>query len=288
MIAGVDEAGRGPVIGPMVMAIVATDDEGRLAELGVRDSKDLDPETRDMLAVQIKQLPYETISLEPSEIDAAVDGSSDNLNRLEARTTALLISRLLEREAVEKVIVDSPAKDGKKYEAVVRAELEGLTDKPVEIVCETKADTNYPVVGAASIIAKTTRDAALHRIREVHGDVGSGYPADPRTQAFLGKHWREGHDFFRKSWQSYKRLARGADQVSLSDFGSHAEKHAEVIKEFESLKEHGFRFEEPTNKHEIIRMRNGKTTIIRYATGKVVVQGPAREETETLLHHLGL
>jgi len=285
MIAGIDEAGRGPVIGPMVMAIVATEDEDALKRMGVRDSKDLAPEVRERLAEEILNLPHEIISLPPELIDAAVDGASDNLNKLEARTTALLISKILEKAPVEKVIVDSPTKDGKKYEAVVREALEKLTDKKVEIVCEIKADANYPVVGAASILAKTTRDAAVRKIQEEF-DVGSGYPADPKTIDFLGKHWQEGHDFFRKSWKSYKRLADASGQFSLEDFGSKTEEHAEVIQEFEVLKEHGFNFVEPTNQYEVVRMKSEKNTVIRYTTGKIVVQGSGREKIEKLLEKL--
>jgi len=287
MRAGIDEAGRGPVFGPMVMAIVATDNEDALQTMGVKDSKDLAPEVRDRLARTILDLPHEIIELSPEEIDRAVEGDLDNLNKLEARTTALLIYKLASYQPFHEVIVDSPAKDGEKYGGVVRAELDkldtkGITKK-IKIVCEIKADANYPVVGAASILAKVTRDAVIKRIELDHGDIGSGYPSDPTTKQYLDRHWQEGHAFFRKSWQSYKRLAEKANQPSLQDFGEHAEEHASVVEEFEFLKDHGFSFVEPTNAYEVVRMKKDKTTIIRYTTGKIVVQGPEKTTVEKLL-----
>ena len=278
MIAGIDEAGRGPVFGSMVMAILATDDEDKLKRMGVQDSKELSPAKREQLFETLQEYEHEIIALSPAEIDAAVESPKDNLNLLEARTTALLISRLAKRVPFEKVIVDSPAKNGSKYETIVRKTLSEIDpDLQVEIVCEIKADANYPVVGAASILAKVTRDRELAQLSEEHGPLGSGYPADPATQAFLHKHWRDGHSFFRKSWASFKN----AGQSSLTEFDD--TKHRKEIEEFEFLKDHGFVFQEPTNQYEVVRMKKGKTSVIKYTTGKVVVQGPEKEAVEKLL-----
>lgn len=300
-IAGIDEAGRGPVIGPMVMAIACSDEDdgARLKRAGVADSKMLSPESRDRLFSVVSELPHEIIALSPAEIDAAVNGKShgDNLNLLEARTTALLIYRLAKRETITKVIIDSPTKTTAKHERDVREALakidkEGVT-RNIALVCEIKADANHVIVGAASILAKVTRDLAIRALEQTHGPMGSGYPADPNTQAFLGKHWQEGNDFFRKSWESYKRLARQDEQSSLASFDetSKTEAHARVVGEFETLKEHGFTFQPPTNPYEVVRMKDGRgVTVIRYTTGKIVVQGPdvARVAVEKLVAELGL
>lgn len=303
-IAGIDEAGRGPVIGPMVMAIAACEerDQARLARAGIDDSKQLSPETRERLFAIASDLPHEIISLSPSDIDAAVNGKSqgDNLNLLEARTTALLIYRLAKQTPIAKVIIDSPTKTTAKHERDVREALakmdaDGIT-RNIALVCEIKADANHTIVGAASILAKVTRDAAIKALELTHGPMGSGYPSDPQTQAFLGTHWREGHDFFRKSWESYRRLERSDGQSSLGAFGTvsdetRAEEHAATVEAFEALKGHGFSFIPPTNPYEVVRMKDvSGVTIIRYTTGKLVVQGPdgPRANAERLIASLGL
>lgn len=282
LIAGIDEAGRGPVIGPMVMAIVACSDEEALGRMGVADSKLLAPQVRERLDAQLRgQFDYELIALAPEEIDRAVNGKSsgDNLNRLEARTAALLISRLAARVPISTVIIDSPTRTTATYERDVREALARLSPAlRVRIVCEIKADANHKVVGAASIIAKVARDAAIRELEATHGPLGSGYPSDPATQAFLSKNWRAGHEFFRKSWESYRRLAEGRTQASLADFGS----RNKDVAAFEALLAHGFRHQEPTNQYEVVRMRNDYgVTVIKYTTGKLLVQGPAKEKAET-------
>ncbi len=292
LIAGIDEAGRGPVIGPMVMAILACkpEDEESLKARGVKDSKLILPAKREELFKALQaQFEHEIIELSPEEIDSAVGSKNgDNLNKLEARTTALLIQRLSTRVPLQKVIIDSPAKDGAKYEAEVMASLKELMDKPPELQCEIKADLNYPVVGAASILAKVTRDMRMKMLSEEYGPVGSGYPADPITNQFLSRNWQEGHNFFRKSWATYKKLQDTVGQASLSDFGNKAEEHAGTIKKFDVLKEYGWDFVEPTNQYEVVRMKKGNNTIIRYTTGKQVVQGPDKPDVEKLLEQSGL
>jgi ribonuclease HII len=286
--AGIDEAGRGPVLGPLVMAIVACDDEQRLRALGVKDSKLLSPEERERVAALLREagIPFEIIELSPAEIDAAVKDDEDNLNKLEARTSALLIHSLSERVDITEVILDSPNKTTATYERQVRETLVKLDPALSRVVlrAEIKADFNHAVVGAASILAKVRRDERIRELEKLHGRMGSGYPSDPDTQRFLEQHWREQHDFFRRSWESYRRLTK-PKQETLSGFG-----HKEVVEKFEGLREQGFAFEEPTNTYEAVRMRKGKVTIIRYTTGKLVVQGPDKEraEADALLKRLGL
>lgn len=302
-VAGIDEAGRGPVIGPMVMAIAAckTEDFARLERVGVKDSKLLTPQKRDELFEVMSELSHEIISLSPKEIDAAVNGKShgDNLNQLEARTTALLIFNLSKRIELDKVIIDSPTKTVAKHEHDVRSVLDKLDPqgktKHIKLQCEIKADYNYVIVGAASILAKVTRDRAIEALAKIHGPMGSGYPADPYTKSFLDKNWQEGHDFFRKSWESYARLARTEKepaQSSLDSFASEQEleaKHNAAIKTFEVLKDHGFSFVPPTNPYEVVRMKNAAgITIISYTTGKLLVQGNGTANTEQLLKKLNI
>jgi ribonuclease HII len=293
MLAGVDEAGRGPVIGPMVMAILACDDEEVLRKLGSKDSKLLTPEQRRQIAEKLKDFPNEVISLSPAEIDAAVQGKKggDSLNQLEARTTALLIYKLAQRRPLIKVILDSPTRNAEKYQDAVRNCLENIDSKGVtrniQLQAEIKADFNHPVVGAASILAKTTRDAAIESLNAIHGPLGSGYPSDPATQAWLAEHWKEPHEFFRRSWGTYQDFAN--PQSTLSAYEEETQ-HKEVIASFERLLSHGYSFESPTNPYEILRMKGSGVTVIRYTTGKTLVQGPDPEKksAEKLLVELGL
>jgi ribonuclease HII len=297
LVAGIDEAGRGPVIGPMVMAIVACETEDSLRELGAKDSKLLTHEERmrlrDRLLEHPELYPHDLIALTPAEIDDAV--SRKGLNLLEASTSAALILSLARRVPLREVIIDSPTRSTNKYESDVRAALSRIDERGVTrgiaLRCEIRADANHPVVGAASIIAKTTRDAAIAEITARVGvPIGTGYPSDPLTQEYLAAHWQEPHDFFRKSWESYKRLTQGK-QPTLADFGAQALSHAAVVAEFEALREHGFSFVPPTNQYEVVRLKNDAgVTVIRYTTKKLVVQGPANEKarTEELLARLNL
>jgi ribonuclease HII len=213
IIAGIDEAGRGPVIGPMVMAICSIDEKNVhfLDELGVKDSKLLLPQKREFLFEKIKALcEYKIIILSPSEIDDALNDRSVNLNRLEARTTAKLIDSL----DAGKFIIDCPSTNIVAYKEY----LASLINKKANLAVEHKADLNNTIVGAASVLAKVTRDRIIEELQKKAGvDFGSGYPSDPRTVAFLRNNWNK-YDFFRKSWATYKKVAENKKQKSIGDY----------------------------------------------------------------------
>jgi ribonuclease HII len=215
MIAGIDEAGRGPVLGPMVMTICALDDDKMhlLEELGVKDSKLIPAKKRDELFSKIQEICVcKTIMVSPQEIDIALLDRSINLNRLEARTTAALINTI--PAEISKCIVDCPSINIKAYSAL----LESMLLKKITLQVEHKADLNNVIVGAASIIAKVTRDREITRISEAIGiAIGSGYPSDPVTMAFLKENWNK-YDFFRKTWAPYKECALFVSQQKLGDF----------------------------------------------------------------------
>ncbi len=209
MIAGVEEAGRGPVIGPLVMALVETDTQTikKLEELGVTDSKLLSPKRRELLYTKIKELcEVKVIILSPEKIDNALNSPTMNLNWLEAKTSSTLINKSKAR----KVILDCPSNNFETYANYVKKNL----TRQVELVVEHKADSKYTIVGAASIIAKVIRDREIEKLKIVANfDFGSGYPSDPRTIAFIKDNWNK-YDFFRKTWSTYKKLS----QKSLGDF----------------------------------------------------------------------
>ncbi len=209
IVAGVEEAGRGPVIGPMVMAICAIDKSKLylLEEIGVKDSKMLSPKKREALISKIKEIcEVNVLILSPKIIDGALADPSMNLNWLEAKTSAKLINSV----NCEKAILDCPSANTLAYKNYVQK----LLKKEVQIISEHKADEKYVVVGAASIVAKVIRDKEIQKLRDKTGvDFGSGYPADPKTKEFLKENWDK-FDFFRKSWKTYKKLAN----KKLGDF----------------------------------------------------------------------
>jgi len=214
IIAGVDEAGRGPVIGPMVMAICAIpeEEEYKLKQMGVKDSKLLSPKQRNSMFEEIKKLcVHGIIILKAKDIDSALNNPSTNLNLLEAETSTKLTNAI----KCDKVILDCPSTNISAYTNFVKAK---IRKKDVKVIAEHKADLNHVIVGAASILAKVTRDREIEKIKkEIRVDFGSGYPSDPRTVAFLKDNWNK-YDIFRKTWSTYKKLAEAKAQKGLGEF----------------------------------------------------------------------
>ncbi len=214
-IAGIDEAGRGPVIGPLVVAGVIIDEsqEGELVSLGVKDSKLLSPEHRKRLYdAIIAKYEHFIIVVEPKEIDETLASPTTNLNLLETQKMAMIINKLVP----DKAIVDAPSVNTAKFTETLRTYLK----KETAIHAEHKADLIYPVVSAASILAKETREMILEELRVKHNaNFGSGYPADPITKGFLERNFqkKEFDALFRKSWATYKNLLKGK-QKSLGEF----------------------------------------------------------------------
>lgn len=214
-ILGIDEAGRGPVFGPMIMCGALIDESKlkQLPKMGVKDSKSLTPKRRVMLSSRIAEILESHILLEisPKEIDGSVE--RNELNILEARKMAELIEKL----GADIVYVDSPQTSTEKYTRRIR---EGLSFEPT-IIAENHAETKYPIVAAASILAKVRRDQIIEGLREKYGDFGSGYPADKRTREFLIKWYRKHKSFpeeVRKSWKTTKNIVRGMNSKQKTLF----------------------------------------------------------------------
>lgn len=207
LVAGVDDAGRGCAIGPLVIAGVLMNENNlsKLAELGVKDSKLLSPHRREVLAPEIKRVAkdYKIVKLSPQQIDDVVLNGRKlrRLNWLEAQTMAKVIEAL----KPDKAYVDA---SDVLEERFGRDILDFLSFR-IPIVSEHKADRTYPIVSAASIIAKVERDREVAELAKAHGDFGSGYPSDPRTMDFLRrclKKMEEYPDFVRRSWKPVKRV----------------------------------------------------------------------------------
>jgi ribonuclease HII len=219
LIAGVDDAGRGAVIGPLVIAgvLVKEEDLPRLKELGVKDSKLLSPHRREVLAVEIRKIvqKHTVLKLQPEEIDVVVRSGRKlhKLNWLEAQTMA----RVIETLKPDRVYVDASDVLEERFKQHI---LECMSFR-VDIISEHKADRNYVAVSAASIIAKVERDREVAELARVYGDFGSGYPSDQRTMNFLKQlveKTGEYPEFIRKSWKPAKKVkdGRGSHQKKLA------------------------------------------------------------------------
>ncbi len=214
LIAGIEEAGRGPVIGPMVMVgvLVNEKDQEKLRSLGAKDSKLLTPRTREILYEQITNIvkAYEVKILTNQDIDNALNDPDNNLNNLEAQTSAELIDKL----QPDKAIVDCPSTNIAAYRDYIKS----LLTKKIEIIAEHKADITYPVVSVASIIAKVIRDQEIEKLKKKYNiQFGSGYPADERTREFLKKNYNK-YPIFRKTWSTYKKVIEAKKQTDLANF----------------------------------------------------------------------
>ncbi len=222
LICGIDEAGRGPVIGPMVMAGVIIDDKdtAKLKQLGVKDSKLLAAKQREALFPKIIKTvkDYKIIIIPAKEIDDALESDDLNLNWLEAHKAAEIINKL----NPEKVIVDSPSNNCEAYTRYLR----NLLNKPksLQLICIHKADVKHPEVSAASILAKVTRDKEMEEIQKKYGNTGPGYMSNEITQKFLKENWEKHPEIFRHSWVSYKNHKEAKHQKTLEDFNKFLKK----------------------------------------------------------------
>jgi len=219
MILGIDDAGRGPVIGPMVLAGCLIDEktEKEFKKLGVKDSKQLTQKRREVLAEKIKEKAetFEITIVSPEEIDFA-NSKGVNLNTVEAIKTAKIINVINKGFKEIKVVVDCPSVSIEKWTDVLKTKIKNLSN--LEIHCEHKADKNHIAVSAASILAKCTREKEMAALKEIYGThIGSGYCSDPLTCKFLEKHSEkyEEDGIFRKSWRTWKTAISKGQQRKL-------------------------------------------------------------------------
>lgn len=209
LIIGIDDAGRGPVIGPMVLAGVLIDKsiEKELVKLGIKDSKMLLPKKREILAQEIEQRAIAThrVIIPVEEIDNQKNDGL-NLNQREAIASAIIINKLNTGKENISVVIDCPSVNIKSWKEEVEKYL--VAKANIHLVCEHKADENHTSVGAGSILAKVTRDGEIKKLREKIGvDFGSGYSSDPVTRKFIFEHYKEftGKGIFRESWNTIKK-----------------------------------------------------------------------------------
>jgi len=201
LVCGVDDAGRGSVLGPLVIAGISIEQKNikQLVKIGVKDSKQLSPQLREKLYEQILSLVegYHVAKIPPKTIDKSVN--KNLLNQLEANYMAKVIKKLQANSSY----VDSCDVNPKRFGLYI-----SNLAKTGKIISSHHADRKYPVVSAASIIAKVNRDREIEKLRKNHA-LGSGYPSDPKTMKFIKEWVSQNGDvpiFVRKSWKPIKIL----------------------------------------------------------------------------------
>lgn len=215
-IAGIDEAGRGPMIGPMMICGVRMD-SNRLHELeaaGVRDSKTLSPNRRHRLAEIVRDLASEVVvrPVLAYEIDT-LRRKGVTMNEIEVRIFALVVKTLLPQE----VYLDAADVKAERFGRRVGEE-SGLLSKGCRIISEHKADAKYPIVSAASIVAKSERDRRIEELHKEFGNFGSGYPADPVSVEYIRNLVSNGEKIphiVRQTWESVSRVVQEFEQKNL-------------------------------------------------------------------------
>jgi len=212
VICGVDEAGKGSVLGPMVIAAVGVTSESILEGLGVKDSKELSPKERERLYSLIrKRCTVSTVRLDAQDIDR-IRGEM-TLNAAVARAHAQAINKISPSCAY----VDACDVNTLRYAEMVKSSLAS----PCEIVSEHHADQKFAVVSAASIVEKVVRDKAIVTLAKKYGEIGIEYPSDPVTIRYLSTYIDEHKippPIARKSWKTVSNLLAQKSQRSLGDF----------------------------------------------------------------------
>jgi len=198
-ILGIDEAGRGSVLGPLVVCGVAIEEERLkyLERLKLKDSKKVTPKRRVVLSRKIRKIA-ECYPVHISATDIDLLRSKDvNLNEIE-------------KIAIRQIIGDS--NPDVSYIDCIDVKPERFTNEiekfqnNMKVIAEHGADDTYPIVSAASIVAKVDRDLEITRIKKEYGDCGSGYPSDPKTILFLKDvPYNELPYFVRRSWATIER-----------------------------------------------------------------------------------
>ena len=200
-ICGVDDAGRGSMIGPMVIAGISIEKKNipKLRKLGVRDSKKLSPKKRELLYKEIIKLvdDYHVIRIPPKTIDKYV--FEHNLNHLEAKKMAEVITNLKPQLSY----VDSCDVNASRF----GREISDLAGKS-KVRSYHYADSRFAVVSAASIIAKVSRDRSITRLNK-NTNFGSGYPSDKKSVTYVKKLVSSKKPLpssIRKSWKPVQKI----------------------------------------------------------------------------------
>ncbi len=211
-VVGIDEAGRGCVIGPLVVGAVCVKkcELPLLKRMGACDSKTLSPRKREVLDKKIREMAEVFIEeLPPGKIDGR-NGSRKNLNRLEEEAFLSLIRR----SGATIVFTDALSRNCKNLEGKLELNL----DPNFRVTCSIRGDAKFPIIGAASIVAKVERDARIEALKKKYGDFGSGYCHDAKTNSFLSEFYADNRFFppiVRRNWTTLERIKGELTQQTL-------------------------------------------------------------------------
>lgn len=198
-IVGIDEAGRGPVIGPLVVCGVAIEEDRleKLEKLQLKDSKRLTPGRRKVMSRRINKIAEcYTVQIQARDIDN-LRAKDINLNEIEK----IAIKKVIGMSNPDIAYIDCLDVKPQRF----CDEMENFRDG-LKVIAEHKADDKYPIVAAASIVAKVERDMEIEKLKKEYKDIGSGYPSDPKTIAFLKRFSYENlPEFVRRSWATVKK-----------------------------------------------------------------------------------
>ncbi|WP_158055659.1 ribonuclease HII [Halorussus halophilus] len=210
---GVDEAGKGPVLGSMFAAAVTVEDTTDLPP-DIDDSKNVAPARREEIAATLRA--DNEIRVGVAEIPVSrIDAPETDMNTLTVEAQATALSEIAEQGA--EGVVDAGDTSEERFGRRVAERVEANID----LTAEHGADESYKIVGAASIVAKVERDDHVATLAEKHGDVGSGYPSDPNTRDFLADYVAENGclpDCARASWSTCEDVLAAHEQSGLGDF----------------------------------------------------------------------
>lgn len=198
-VVGIDEAGRGSVIGPLVLCgvVIGENRIKYLERLKLKDSKKISPKRRVVLSRKIKKISkHHLVKITARDIDI-LRANEVNLNQIEK----IAMQRIIGNSGANISIIDCIDIKPDRF----KNEIEGFFPD-LQVITEHNAEDKYAVVAAASIVAKVERDLELAKIRKDFKDIGSGYPSDPKTIAFLKNSLDDLPDFVRRSWATIRRI----------------------------------------------------------------------------------
>lgn len=224
-VVGVDEAGKGPVLGSMFAAAVRWPD-GRAFPAGVTDSKRLSADRRERLDGRLRAADGARIATAEVPVDR-IDDPATGMNELTVEAHARAVAEVAEPGDV--IRCDAADVDAERYAGRLEQALRSASLGDTNVRAEHRADERHDIVGAASVVAKLARDEHVADLEARYGEIGSGYPSDPTTLEFLEAYVRaEGRlpACARTSWDTSKRTLAAAEQTGLSDFRT-AHRHGE-------------------------------------------------------------
>jgi ribonuclease HII len=216
---GVDEAGKGPVLGSMFAAAVRVEGTAALPD-GVDDSKHVAPGRREALAAAMRD--DEGVAVGVAELSTdRIDDPATDMNTLTVAAQAEAVAAVA--RPGDAVLADAGDTSEERFARRLADRVDG-----VDVTAEHGADETHHVVGAASVVAKVERDAHVAALADAHpdlvaahGSLGSGYPSDPTTRSFLESYVAENGTvppFARSSWATCEDLLADAEQSGLEEF----------------------------------------------------------------------